>query len=423
MTKLTPIKIIMPYWIFCLLFYAFGPFKWVTYHPFVFWTLNILFLVLFAIGWFGGMHLKSLNIYRWDKYDPRDERLLKDLNSKIIINFIYEVINLFRTFSFSSFDVSGLIKRLIYGIQNMGDSYNSFQDSIMLNSVNVVGGSLVTMFNIVWEFFAFSTVLLSILYYKRLNIINKILTGTTLVLIIIGYVARGTNIGVFRIILAFLCFLYIGYMKREREESRRKKISTGKIMMISIVGIVIVVQLFDKIMQSRGGINLWETNYYNIGGIGINKNSIFFKVIPSGFHQLMVALAGYLTQGFYGMSLTLRVAWKPMFGLGSSMGLQNLLIGVFPKVSEQTYQKRIEIYGWDSYVQWHTMYSWIANDVSYIGVIFVMAILGILFAKVYKDCMKNTWNLSGICIWELIIKDIREIIIEIILSTRSEMHI
>ena len=36
---------------------------------------------------------------------------------------------------------------------------------------------------------------------------------------------------------------------------------------------------------------------------------------------------------------------------------------------------------------------------------------------------KNIWNLSGICVWELIIKGIREIIIEIILSTRSEMHI
>ena len=176
MSNLTPIKIVMPYWIFCLVLYAFGPFKWVTYHPVTFWTLNILFLLLFSVGWLLGIRLKSATIYRWNSYDSNDARVLKGLRIKIVINLIYEAINLFRTFFFSSFDVTGLIKRLIYGIQNMGDSYNSFQESIKLNSVNVVGGSLMTMFNVIWDFWAFSTLLLSILYFKRLNMIDKIVT-------------------------------------------------------------------------------------------------------------------------------------------------------------------------------------------------------------------------------------------------------
>ena len=403
MSNLTPIKIVIPYWIFCLLLYAFGPFKWVTYHPVTFWTLNILFLLLFSVGWILGIRLKSATIYRWNSYDPNDARILKGLHIKIVINCIYEAINLFRMFFFSSFDVTGLIKRLIYGIQNMGDSYNSFQESIMLNTVNVVGGSLMTMFNVVWDFWAFSTLLLSILYLKRLNIIDKIITGITLFIIIIGYVARGTNIGVFRIVLAFLCFFYIKYIKKSKEKSKKKKISSSKMLVLSVVGIVVVVQLFDKVMQSRGGINLWETSYYNIGGIGINKNSIFFSIVPLGFHQLVVALASYLTQGFYGMSLTLRVPWKPMFGLGSSMGLQNLLTGLIPNLTSRTYQKRIEIYGWDSYVQWHTMYSWIANDFSYIGVIFIMAVLGFLFAKVYKDCMNDNNPFAYLMLYYLVL--------------------
>ena len=49
--KITPVKIFVPYWIFTLVLYAFGPLDWVTYHPVIFWTLNILFIIAFIIGW------------------------------------------------------------------------------------------------------------------------------------------------------------------------------------------------------------------------------------------------------------------------------------------------------------------------------------------------------------------------------------
>ena len=57
----------------------------------------------------------------------------------------------------------------------------------------------------------------------------------------------------------------------------------------------------------------------------------------------------------------------------------------------------------NSYVQWHTMYSWIANDFSYIGVIFIMAVLGFLFAKVYKDCMNDNNPFAYLMLYYLVL--------------------
>ena len=74
-----------------------------------------------------------------------------------------------------------------------------------------------------------------------------------------------------------------------------------------------------------------------------------------------------------------------MFGLGSCKVIQELLSTVLPSIADWTYQARITEFGWDDYMQWHTMYSWFANDVSYLGVIAVMFIFGLVFARCYKD--------------------------------------
>jgi len=140
---------------------------------------------------------------------------------------------------------------------------------------------------------------------------------------------------------------------------------------------------------SRGGILFWNSSSYNIGGRGINRDSVFFKILPSGFHRLLVSLSAYLSQGYYGMSLTLRVNWIPMFGLGSSKAIQEMCSIFFPSIGEWTYQARISEFGWDDYTRWHSMYSWFANDVSYLGVIVIMFIYGFIFARCYKDCIKT----------------------------------
>ncbi len=388
MRKLSPLKIFLIYWSFTLVLYAFGPFKWVTYKPILFWTLNILYIFAFLIGWIFGKNINTGGGKAWGNSD--DNNLIKKLNIMLYINLFYEIINLFRTFLFSKFDISGLTVRLINGIRNMGDSYNEFQNNIdTIDGSSVVGGTPITLFNYVWEIWAFSVILLSMLYFRKLKFHQKIIALCTIIFEVIAYLARGTNIGVFRIVFAILIFFYIKYIKlQSNRENKKRKRSTWKLLIIFLIGTIIIVQLFDKIMKSRGGIAYWQTEWYNVGGIYINKDSVFFKIIPSGLHQLLVSVSRYLCSGYYGMSLSLRVPWEPMFGIGHSMVLQNLLKKIIPDISRMSYQMRIENFGWDSYINWHSMYSWFANDLSYYGVIFVMLLFGYIFNKAMHDAIE-----------------------------------
>lgn len=389
MNKVTPVKIFSLYWIFCLLLYAFGPFRWVTFKPVLFWTLNILYLLFFYLGWGSSRIFNLGGARRWT--ETNDRRLVKKLGYLIYINLFYEIINTFRMFQFTSFDVGGLVNRLSYGISNMGDSYNSFQDNVNATSAGVVGGSLVTLFNYVWDIWAFSTLIFSVMYFKKLKLHQKIIAGITIALEVIAYLARGTNIGIFRIILIIPVIYYLKYMggtRNKKKNTKDNKKNRIRLIVLGGLGVVIMVTIFFIIMKSRGGIAFWKHSFYNIGGIHIDQDSVFFKILPSGFHQLLVSLSGYLSQGFYGMSLSMRVPWEPHWGIGGSMALQNLLKNFIPTISERTYQVRIEQFGWDSYTQWHTMYTWIANDLSFFGVILYMGLFGYVFRRALRDSLE-----------------------------------
>lgn len=378
-----PLKIIVVYLIFTLLLYEFGPFKWVTYKPVLFWGLNIIYILMLVFGWGIGTKQSSCQA-EWN--EENHNVIVRRLKYLITLEFIFEYLIAIRRFSLMSLSPLGLLRSIFNGLQNMGGAYNNFQDSVNLTGGAMIGGSAVTFFNIIFSFVGFNILLLSILYFKYLSIYNRILTVSTLSLVILEYLSTGTNIGIFRIILAFLVFYGLKIV-RERRSIHFFKSNNNKFLIMFIIGIIICTVIFDKIMQSRGGILFWQSPSYNIGGIGIDRDSILFRILPSGLYMLLIAASSYISQGYYGMSLCLRLPWKPGYGVGHSMCLLDLLGDFFSVSHENSYQYRVTTFGWQEGNQWHTMYSWFANDVTFIGVILIMVIIGILFSMAYKDSL------------------------------------
>ena len=103
----------------------------------------------------------------------------------------------------------------------------------------------------------------------------------------------------------------------------------------------------------------------------------------------VILLSSYLCQGYYGLSLSMEVESTPMLGFGNSIFLVDQISQKYD-INKYTLQKKVENkYGWNSRVQWFSMYSWIANDVGFIGVSLYMFLLGLFFALVYKDSIVN----------------------------------
>ena len=387
-----PIKILCIYLIFTLVLYAIGPLDWVTYYPLLFWFLQFIYIVAVYLGWQTCITRTYMRDYEWDRVD--DQRVLRRINPLIKVAFFVELINMFRKFMFSSFDFSGLIDRVFYGLTNMGASYNLYQEETAISSgSSIVGGSLFTTFNYLWDFIGYLIILLAIYYYKQLSKISKLFLIATCTVVILSYISIGTNIGVFRMILSLLIFAGLRILRGEKRIDREKWRRRKKwIVLAIVVSIVLCTVLFDFIMKSRSGILLWNSSSYNIGGIGLRRDSILLRFLPESWGMLLTAAASYLTQGYYGFSLCLRVPWNPTFGFGHSMAVEKILKEyVTDWAYVNTYQHRIQDFGWHEDIQWHTAYTWFANDFSFVGVIIVMVVFGVLFAMAYKDVI-NTNN-------------------------------
>ena len=385
-----PIAVIAAYLIFTLILYEAGPFKWVTYHPLRFWSFQILYIAALLYGWMIGTRA-SVPDHQWEDWD--NKRVANIITPHITINFVYELINAHRRFSITSFDLKKLIKSILSGASSMGSAYSAFQSGVDQTSSGALGGTAVTLFNLCWAFLAFNVLILGFIHFRNLSKYSKIVQILTTGLIIGEYLGTGTNIGVFRVILIFVILYLIRVIRKNRASlsagSRTKKRNnTYKVFIFAAGAAVFVLVLFSRIMQSRGGILLWQSNTYNVGGIYLNKNSVFFKILPSGLYILLIALSGYLCQGYYGMSLCMRVPWEPGLGIGHSMALMKLFDRFSSISHDSSYQFRIaELFGWEEGVRWHSMYSWIANDLTFWGVIPIMFFIGMLYAMAYKDAV------------------------------------
>ena len=240
-----------------------------------------------------------------------------------------------------------------------------------------------TGLNTIWVFVSFPLLLFGIFYYRQLRCTSKVIIILHTLLIFVSYMAIGTNIGVFRLILAIIVFYWI---KITQKSIVYHKKHSPKFLMFVVGGIIFMSLLFMHIMQSRGGILSWNSTSYNIGGIKLNMESVFFDLLPESLYMMFIAASGYLTQGYYGMSLCLQIEWLPTYGVGNSMIIvKKLSKYVSDVIHSRTYQFRLTSLGWEEDVRWHTMYSWFANDVSFLGVIIIMFSIGLLFAMAYKD--------------------------------------
>lgn len=383
-----PIKLSILYLFITLFLYLFGPFAWKTNHPVIFWALQITYLIMMLLGYAIGLKIKTNKNRIWQESDSR--RIVGLIKPMMVINVIFIIINLFRSFGFSNFDFASLCQRIIFGLNDMGAGYNTYQSMIdILNGAQVIGGYFMSFLNLVWDFLALPVLILSCFYFKRLNLGYKLLTIVSYILTIISYVSIGTNIGVFRIIMLVGLFCFLKMLKKSYNEpsirQSRKKFSTYLLVIIGVFGFI---SFFVNTMKSRGGILLWETSSYNVGGVPLNRDSLLLNILPDSLIIPLITISGYLTQGYYGFSLSLLKPWKPTFGIGNCKALMNLIPGL-DSIYAKTYQYRITEYGWDDYVQWHTMYTWFANDVSFLGVIVIMFLLGLLLAVVYRECLES----------------------------------
>lgn len=377
-----PIILIQIYLIGTIVLYLFGPLKWETHNKWNFYSLILLYQLSLMFGYYSGIKVKNTS----KKNQVNLVFLEKYLMIVIILNIILTILMTVRLSSMTSLSIEGLIERFKMGLTNP-----EFQYSQKFNTVTY-GGKLLTYSSVLLSPLTWTAIPLGMYYFGSISKKIDILVILNIFVEIMHWVIRGTNKGLFDLAIIFSSILMLKYIKGKK----RKKISV-KAKILLLIFIVLILNYFSNNISGRIGGN------FNIissicGGVEIDTNSGFTKILPVNIQNLVVILSSYLTQGYYAMSMAISLPFSSTMGIGNSIFLMENLKHLLGKdFFYRTYQFKLEQFGWDSQVNWHSFYLWIANDVHFIGVVFVMFLLGYVYANLIKEFLINESILS-ICL-------------------------
>jgi len=367
-----PIYLFGGFILFTELFLFIGPCKFEIKHPF----FLCFFLVCMNISLFLG--------YRTGvkKFKKKSYILQFNENSRLYtIKFFLVTSTLFSLYRFhvvlGSIRIVNIISRINASIFDFSSAYHGELSS------NEYGVSF-SFLTIVLSFIIFSALPFGIYYWHKLSKSYKAIVAYLILVELILSIGTGQRQDVINLIVGIVLIVIakVGINKKS--------------IIFLLVSFIIAITFFVIAAIGRTGVNYSEVillhDRFEI------KDS-YQQLLPPSLYYPIGSIHFYLCHGYYNLSLIfdelLISNYKyPLFtfGFGNSWSLLHMInkyggIDLMP----YTYQGMLEATkGISSGGQWHTIYSWIANDVSFLGCPIVVYVIGYYFAKMWIEVKKKS---------------------------------
>jgi hypothetical protein len=159
-----------------------------------------------------------------------------------------------------------------------------------------------------------------------------------------------------------------------------------------LLGVLTIFLLFFAMFSARtaGSNRRFTEGYVPSTGGQLDYASVFLKPFPESARPGVGQLYNYLTQGYYGLSLALRLDFVWTYGLGNSFFLhmvEERFVGS-EYARANAYPARIEHeFGYSMTQRWHTIYPWLASDLTFAGTIIFVFLIGMLLAITWFETL------------------------------------
>lgn len=363
-----PIKILLIFLIITEVLYFIGPIKYDIRNPLM---MGVYFLVLNISLYWGFRY--GINNAKCSRY------LLKANTIKILLllGLLLNIEYMYR--KWATHGMSFSISNLVFALLNPGDAYSA-ESTISINT-NIITGILLTPFR--W-----AVIPMGIYYWRKLSRLYKSVVSVTIIVYIFTWLGIGTRKGLMDLIIVSYFSIIAADPSLLYDASSRKKLKT---IAISVLGLFLFFFIYSN--ASRAGLSsLSELDQM----LDREYRGFYLDHFSSNTLSAMSEITSYLCQGYNSLSISMSEIGliPPTFG-GSSMSTWLYLDRFFGyNPMPDTYMSLLESnYGIDKYQYWHSIYLWLANDVTFIFVPFVIFLIGYYFARVWKDALHavNPW--------------------------------
>lgn len=381
-----------------LLLFKGGPVEWPVQNEWTFWTLNVLYLTMFLVGY----SIAMLNRHRWSHQSggrstgQLSTRLFWLIWSCAALVVLIGHRNLtmgpgYLPTSLPSDFVRGLTDPLSAYLYKLSDDAKA----------NFSGNTGAT---VLFGLLAFTKPLLTYVLattWPDLSRTKKLLGSAVVVFPVISGVCVGTNKPLFDV--AFMLITIVAALVFMTPRNMRWSFIKSRWSLMTLCALVLAfaATYFHQTMNARApGLEYAQSLSSTAGAVSLKPG---FKAYcenageweAKGCHLLSVGTI-YLTQGYFGMSLSVALPLQTTYGLGHSKFITDSLykyLGI--DLAPRTFQHRIHPQ-WSATGQWHSAYSQWANDVGFLGVGWVMLALGFYVCAIWTSALE-TRHPAAVC--------------------------
>lgn len=371
-------KYLVIYLCFTVFLCFFGPIHFNIRNPGIMIAMLTAYHAALLIGYTWGTR-RDIRMHPVVKEAEFTERDAVRVNRLILIGLFFDVLLLILVCG--SINPATIFGKVIEGLLTPSTRYdNAFVET------TARGSSIASLMVTLGMPFTIMALILSVFYFPMLKRTYKFLTITLYFFHVCYCLTQGANEGVFDVALYIGVAAFLGIQCRNVNRQIKHQKRKGKVLLIIAICLMayLALNFFTTNIIGRTKAN------FAFGTLGENyydKNAPINKYIPENLMVTLVYLSAYLCEGYYGMSLATTIEWIPNFGMGFSPFIRNNLselMGI--DLFQNSYQVRIgQQYNWGALRNFHTAYTFWANDVTYIGVVFIMVLLGYVFARCYRS--------------------------------------
>lgn len=165
-----------------------------------------------------------------------------------------------------------------------------------------------------------------------------------------------------------------------------------KILVLCFFICCAVVLIFAAIQNQRyDAIGVTAQNYESRsdGSTYYDLNNIVFKIFGPTLGFGIGSVLSYVSGGYYGLSLTLKMPFVWTYGIGSSYFLCLISEKIFGySIYEKTYLGRLQEVGRDGLTSWNTIFPWLASDFTFFGALLIFVVLGYFITTVWYEVIR-----------------------------------
>ena len=353
-----PIYLIAGFNIFTLLAYVASPFVHEHEHGFAVFVsyfyilLNIFFLIFgyrFGVA-FGNRRFMAAPLV------GKDAVFFKYLSFFYAATFLIKYSYLLKL---PLFDVQGMLNLLMVGLTDPALGYKLSVDELRVPQISWTLFFITSIFNGLYFIIGFIS-------WKELSLPLRVVFLVFLFVEAFYWAGRGTNFG---IISLGVIFVFVNLLNKNRGQMKNNVIYTLAIFLFSLI-------YFSSTMNARGGRDVIDLQTLSPPLTHVDESGLFIALIPDDFEVTALTIFSYLTQGYFNMAVAFDLDFLPSWFGGWNSSISDFYSLVGFDVSGRTYVNRLDAYGIDPRINWHSAYTWFANDFSFAGVPLVFCFLG-----------------------------------------------